>query len=267
MMRLSPVTITAAMALALAPGARGQNLAARVSAVRSGMVELHFASRPGICGNGDDGISVGRTMHLGRSDADDASYCEPGPVRVRLRVEDGVVRDIRTAVGRPRRSMVAEGTTDLGAVPAATAAAYFLQVARTADGHVSDAAITPAILADSVYPWRELLAIARDTATRSRGTRNSAAFWLGRFAGARMSGRVNDLSAPDDDERASDESQARTSAVFALSQLRHGEGIPPLLQVARTNQDARVRRQALFWLGQSGDPRALDLFEEILSSR
>ena len=55
--------------------------------------------------------------------------------------------------------------------------------------------------------------------------------------------------------------------VFALSQLRNHEGIPPLLEVAQTNQDERVRRQALFWLGQSDDPRGLDLFEKILSSR
>jgi len=27
-----------------------------------------------------------------------------------------------------------------------------------------------------------------------------------------------------------------------------------------------VRSQALFWLGQSGDPRALALFEEVLKS-
>jgi HEAT repeat protein len=65
----------------------------------------------------------------------------------------------------------------------------------------------------------------------------------------------------------SDESEARTSAVFALSQLRNHEGVPPLLEVAQTNRDARVRRQALFWLGQSGDRRGLDLFERILSNR
>jgi hypothetical protein len=35
--------------------------------------------------------------------------------------------------------------------------------------------------------------------------------------------------------------------------------------VARTHRDARVRRQALFWLGQSGDARGLDVMEEILN--
>lgn len=266
MTRLSHLSMAAATALAIASTARAQDIAQRVSAVRNGVVELHFASRPRVCGNGDEGISVGRSMHMGRYDADDASSCEPGPVRVRLRVEDGAVRDIRTSVGRPAQRASGERTTDLGAVPAAAAAGYFLQLAKTATSHVSNVAVTPAILADSAYPWHELLAIARDTETRSSGTRSSAALWLSRFAAAKISGRVNDLGAPDD-ERVSDESEARTSAVFALSQLRNHEGIPPLVQVAQTNPDPRVRRQALFWLGQSGDPRALDLFERILAAR
>jgi len=266
MNRRCGLAMAAAVALTLPSTARAQEIAQRVRAVGQGTVEMHFTSRPGVCGSGDQGISIGSSMHFGQYDAGDAWYCEPGPVRVRLRVEEGVVRDIRTSVGQPRQRSADARTTDLGAVPAPAAAAYFLQLARTANSHVSNVAITAAIVADSVYPWRDLLAIARDSVTRSRGTRNSAALWLSRFAAAKMSGRENDLSAPDD-SIVSDESQARTSAVFALSQLRNHEGIAPLVQVAQTNQDARVRRQALFWLGQSGDPRALDLFERVLSPR
>jgi HEAT repeat protein len=40
--------------------------------------------------------------------------------------------------------------------------------------------------------------------------------------------------------------------------------VEPLLQVARTNRDPFVRRKAIFWLGESGDPRAIALFREIL---
>jgi hypothetical protein len=254
------MAIGASLMVALPAGA--QNLAERVGAVRQGTVELHFASRAGVCGNGDDNVSIGRSMHVGRYDADDVGYCEPGPVRVRLQLEDGSVRDIRYSVGRARAGN--GQVTDLGAVPASAAAAYFLQLARTADSRVSNRAIMPAVLADSAYPWRELLAIARDSATRSRGTRSSAELWLSRFASVKMSGHENDLTGPAD-ESVSDESHARGSAVFALAQLRNHEGIPPLLQVAQTNRAAYVRRQALFWLGQSGDPRALGLFEEILS--
>lgn len=252
--------------IAVSSPAQAQSIADRVSAVREGTAEFHFAVRAGVCGNGDEGVSIGRTRQIGRFEAgDDGWYCEPGPVRVWLRVENGVVRDIRTTVGPSRRLARDPSATDLGVVPAAAAATYFLQLARTADSHVSDRAITPAVLADSVYPWRELLAVARDTATRSHGTRSSAAFWLSRFVDAKMSGHPNDFTAPDD-YALSDDNEARKSAVFALSQLRNHEGILPLVQVARTNRDAVVRRQALFWLGQSGDTRALELFEEVLSS-
>jgi len=256
-------TMVAGTALTIAVPVVAQSIAERVSAVGQGTVELQFASRPGVCGNGDDGVSIGRSMHVGRYDADDPWSCEPGPVRVRLQIAAGAVRDIQTSVGRAGRRSGNERVTSLGTVPAAAAAAYFLQLAKTADSRVSNRAIMPAVVADSVYPWRELLAVARDTATRSRGTRSSAELWLSRFAGVKLSGHPNDLSAPDD-ETVSDESQMRGSAVFALAQLRNHEGIAPLLQVARTNHDAYVRRQALFWLGQSGDPRALGLFEEIL---
>jgi hypothetical protein len=46
--------------------------------------------------------------------------------------------------------------------------------------------------------------------------------------------------------------------------LPRSEGVPLLIQVARTNTNPAVRKQAMFWLGQSRDPRALQFFQEIL---
>lgn len=60
------------------------------------------------------------------------------------------------------------------------------------------------------------------------------------------------------------ETEVKKKAVFALSQLPKDQGVPLLIQQARGGHDREVRKQALFWLGQSGDPRALALFEEIL---
>jgi HEAT repeat protein len=60
------------------------------------------------------------------------------------------------------------------------------------------------------------------------------------------------------------ETEVKVRAVFALSQLPHDQDIPLLIQQARTNRNAEVRKKAVFWLGQSGDPRALALFEQIL---
>ncbi|HEY4647708.1 MAG TPA: HEAT repeat domain-containing protein, partial [Gemmatimonadales bacterium] len=58
--------------------------------------------------------------------------------------------------------------------------------------------------------------------------------------------------------------EVRKEAVFALSQRNPAEGVPRLIHIVKANPDPELRKSALFWLGQSDDPRALDLFEEIL---
>jgi HEAT repeat protein len=60
------------------------------------------------------------------------------------------------------------------------------------------------------------------------------------------------------------ETGVKRKAVFALSQLPKDEGVPLLLRTARTNRNPVVRREAMFWLGQSKDPRALAFFQEVL---
>jgi HEAT repeat protein len=59
----------------------------------------------------------------------------------------------------------------------------------------------------------------------------------------------------------------RDAAVFALSQRPRDEGVPALMRLARNDRDPEIRRKAIFWLGQSDDPRALSFFEEVLSDR
>ena len=60
------------------------------------------------------------------------------------------------------------------------------------------------------------------------------------------------------------ETEVKKKAVFALSQLPKDEGVPRLMEIARTNRNPEVRKQAMFWLGQSKDPRAIKFFEDIL---
>ncbi|HUP20904.1 MAG TPA: hypothetical protein VM778_13280, partial [Gemmatimonadota bacterium] len=120
-------------------------------------------------------------------------------------------------------------------------------------------AILPAALARGVEPWEEFLGIARDDRIPS-DTREKAAIWLGRAAGERMAGQVEAL--------ASDEVvdlPVREAALYALSELNDVDaGITALLRIARTSPSIRIRERALFWLAETGDPRALALFEEIL---
>jgi len=60
------------------------------------------------------------------------------------------------------------------------------------------------------------------------------------------------------------DAQVRRRAVSALHALPDGEGIPPLIEVVKTTQNADVRKQAMSSLGQSRDPRALAYFEDVL---
>ncbi|MEO7965245.1 MAG: HEAT repeat domain-containing protein, partial [Gemmatimonadaceae bacterium] len=59
----------------------------------------------------------------------------------------------------------------------------------------------------------------------------------------------------------------REQAIFAPSQRPKEEGVPALVKVVRTSKDPELRKKALFWLGQSDDPRALQLIEELLAKR
>jgi hypothetical protein len=240
-----------------------QSLAQRVAAVRDGTVELHYASRPGICGDGERSFQIDGAMHFGDMTMRNGNMtpCFPGPVRVRLTLEAGTVRDARVAVG-PLGARREGDVKDLGQVGASEAARYFLELAATGTTGASTRAVTAAILADSANVWRDLLRVARDTATRSRSTRHEATFWLGMLAASKLDGRPNELGAPEDGH---DRGDPKSAAVFALSQLQHHEGIDPLIQVAQTNRDPQVRRSALFWLGESGDSRAVELFGQILS--
>ncbi len=61
---------------------------------------------------------------------------------------------------------------------------------------------------------------------------------------------------------AEEDDHVREQAVFALSQLK--DGTDWLLKVLRSKRDPETIRRALFWLGQSDDPRAFQEIEKIL---
>ncbi len=239
-------------AFALPARLEAQTLAQRVAAVGDGTVRLNFAARRGVCGNGGNNITIVSEDEHGEWESD----CAPGPVRMSLRVSGGRVTEAHTYVGGRWRP--AQGaTTDLGTVPAAQAAADLLTLAERADDD-ADALITGATLADSAVVWPDLLRLARKEALPLE-TRRQAVFWLGQAAGEAAARGLDSIST---DERG--DIEIRKQAVFALSQRPADEGVPALIRVARTSPSGELRKSALFWLGQSEDPRALSLFEELL---
>jgi HEAT repeat protein len=144
-------------------------------------------------------------------------------------------------------------------VPAREAADVMLKLAVEARGDDAGELITAATLADSAVVWPELLRIARNTGLGEE-TRRQSVFWLGQAAGEAATRGLDSIVQQSGEE----DLEVRKHAVFALSQRPAEEGVPALIRIARTNRQPELRKTALFWLGQSDDPRAISLFEELL---
>jgi hypothetical protein len=240
----------------LFPASSGaQSLADRVRGAPDGTVRLSFAAREGVCGSGPNSI----TIHHGHGDTEWEQDCDRGPVRVSLRLRGGRIVESETYVGgrwRPGSGQV----TDLGLVSASAAADLLLALAPEASGDDGGELITAATLADSVVVWPQLLRLAKNSRL-SEETRRQAVFWLGQAAGEAAARGLDSIVG---DGSTDGDLEVRKHAVFALSQRSAEEGVPALIRIARTNRHPELRKTALFWLGQSEDPRAISLFEELL---
>lgn len=256
MTRTLATWMAAAAAIAAAgPLAGAQTVAERVTALGSGTLQARYASRPGACGDGSHFFDAGLGGANHHEGWDGGRACEPGPVRIVATVVDGHVTRVRSYIG-PDRGTPAD--VDLGRISTGEAARFLTSLVQGPEPTAAQGAIDALVLADSTEPWPTLLRVARAPSTPRRVAR-SAAFWLGQ--GAAVKAGVADA------EESSTDDEMRAQAVFALSQQPHESSIPQLLDVARRSPHAVARSRALFWLGQSGDPRALDLFAEILGIR
>lgn len=267
-----PLAVAAALILFGCAQAPAQStLADRIRSVKNGTVRLSYAVRDGICGDGATFIrdrARGENNYMTFSDnGNTRSFggrgwrdrpCEPGPARVAFIKDDGSVTRTRLYVGGEWDTPDA-GTVDLGLVSAPAAAKALLNVA--ARERRAENAMLGAMIADSAVVWPDLLAIAKNDELY-KDIRRSAVFWLSQVVSDEATKGLSDLA-----ESASEDREVREQAVFALSQLPSEKGVPILIRLARTNQDPQVRRKAIFWLGQSDDPRALRLFEEILTGK
>ncbi len=100
--------------------------------------------------------------------------------------------------------------------------------------------------------------VARDD--KSPRVRSQALFWLAQKAERQISEDAIRRAIEQDPE-----SQVKKRAVFALTQIKNGDGVPALIEIARTNKNPVVRKEAMHWLGQSKDPRAVKFFEDVLA--
>ena len=91
-------------------------------------------------------------------------------------------------------------------------------------------------------------------------TQGEAVFWLGQNGGEGVADILLDFA------RNGRSPEVQKKAIFALSELDE-EGIEHLITLARTHPNQQVRSEAVFWLGESGDPRAADILMDIVNGK
>jgi hypothetical protein len=270
-MRHHLISAMAGAALLAPAPSIAQSLADRVNAAPAdATVRFTYESKPGVCGNGEnisvrrdagEGVTIherGRryTVSSGRTSGGDwMAECTEGPVEMEITREGRTITNAHARVGGTPRT----GAVDLGSVAPAAAVTFLLDedVLSRAGGRAADRMIFAATLA-SAESWPDLLRVARAQDLPS-GARRNAVFWLAQAAGDRATAGLRSIAGDD-----SDEVEVRKQAVFALSQIRTDETIDVLIDIARTNREPEIRKSAIFWLGQSGSPRAIAFFEEVL---
>jgi hypothetical protein len=239
-----------------------QSIAQRIAA-SDRPVQVVYPSRPTACGDGRSYISnVFEDRSIYTSDAQSYNTgngwskgpCVHGPARVVVTVMSGEVTRLRAYVGPVPPSADVETIS----ASAQDAAAWLASLVAQNDSRVASSAILPLVLADGPDPWPLLLRVSRDNG-RSQNVRRESLFWLGNGAVAHLGIAETRDESPED--------EMRSQAVFVLSQRPRTESVPALIDVVRTTSHASAKRSAIFWLGQSGDPRAADVFAELLGLR
>jgi HEAT repeat protein len=95
--------------------------------------------------------------------------------------------------------------------------------------------------------------------TQSMETRKKALFWAGQM-------RMDNVRLYDLYDRAIDR-DLKEQLIFVYSQrLRDDAAIDKLIDIARNETDPHLRNKAIFWLGRTNDPRAIQLLEEIINN-
>ena len=254
------------------------NLAARVSGAPDGVVRVTYASRPGTCGDGGDVIGYRKAMFAQnfQSIGDwHSPSCAAGPVRVSISVSGGRITRLRTVVGDsfPRTS---ERVTDLGPVSPTDAASYFFSIVPQTERASGDRsrALLPAVLANAGDVIPQLTTLARDD-SRLSDTRHQAILWMGLLGDERViptlvefarGGGAGPLGQDIDEDAKPGKKGLGQAAMAALSEMENAIGVPALIDLARSPSLA-TRSSAVFWLGQTRDPRAFAALHRVIENQ
>ena len=262
-MTLRTSLVIAAAAVVTSTPLSAQSLASRVVA-SDGIVQVLYPSRPTACGDGKGFISNLFGSHYVFSgnatgqggNSWSTQVCLRGPARVVATVMNGEVTRARAYVGP-----VPPSASDVRAisVPAAEANAWLGDVIARGSARAASDMLLPFILADGPEPWALLLKVARDE-NRPRDLKRNVMMWL-------SNGVSEHLGLSDADEPSNDDEEMRKQAIYVLTQRPKNESVPQLIELAKSLKHPASRRTAIYWLGQSGDPRAVDVYAELLGLR
>lgn len=106
----------------------------------------------------------------------------------------------------------------------------------------------------------KLFEIARSDADRDM--RTTAIHMIGERAGRRSLELLRDTL-----DSSSADTQIQMQALHAISERPAEESVPILIKAAKSHPNSQVRRAAIHWLGESGDPRALEYFRQVLTEK
>lgn len=292
-------TLAAAATLVLAAAAHGQSVDTRVAAVHDGVVEFTYPVRPGACNRfHDDAPACGRVVirrqggrttslrlhsrewtdsaesptDLGTVAAHDAARFLLGQARslgghdaaaaifgAALVDSVNVHGDLRALAGDASLgddvrgdAMIALGGDDIDPDDVA----YLERLSTTASDRLAERIFLAISRADDPKAGEWLLGVAADS-TRSTHVREQALFWAGQsdIPTARLANAY--AHSPND--------AMKRRFIFVLSQRHDTDALDALMRIAREDPDRGARKQALFWLGQSHDPRAIHFLEQLVT--
>jgi hypothetical protein len=215
----------------------------------------------------NDGWSERCRLEQQRVDPATNTYVQ-GPVRleaaatllVLVRVQAGEIRRVRSFSGDCQVDAGGLQLSWMGDVSAAQSVDFLKTlvtnpVANNAARDQSESALSAMALHRDAAAAAAILDLAKSSAPKLR---QRALFWIARRAESQAVGVITQAIDNDPDV------EVKKQAVFALSQLPRDEGVPILITLAGSHANPIVRKQAMFWLGQSKDPRALRFFEDVL---
>ena len=181
-------------------------------------------------------------------------------VEIYAAVRDGEVQKLRFASeGCPvqagdQRILWLDGVTPAASVAFLTRLADTRADSKRTESVAEGALAGLAFHADPAAPVA-LVHLGRES--EDDEVRAQAHFWLAQTGDPRAARWIRETIARDPSD------EVREQSVFALSQV--ADATPQLLALLRESADREVKRQAIFWLGQSDDPRAIAELERLLT--